>query len=382
LGLAFGLFGSGSYGPYTASTGVLTLTEDTYFSAIELSGDAEIDTADFHIYCSGRVKSFGAAKIWSKPSHGGDATGGTSSTGGTAGATPPGGTVLATSSGGGAGTAGANGVSSDSATSSSAVTDVPNGWGGDAGDSGTGSQGGQGYNGNGGSGGAGGKVTIQHEMREIVTIDLLAYVGASNSPEKLRGGAGGRGGGSGQWGDNSGAFGHWRSGAGGGGGGGGRGLWFAFAEYETDETTQPGALGAPGGDGGDGSDATAGDTSTLLSGGGSGGSGAGAGSVYGYIGKRIGGPVEGLIDISGGDGGAGGDAAQGTTPLNQSKAAGGSGAGGGESGQCFVQNLSTGDYVLSRWANPPTAVVPVTATNPPNLVGAAGNPATPTLLDF
>lgn len=364
-GLGVGSFGSGSDGPLTASSGVTTLTRDTYYTTIDLSGTAEINTAGFKLFATQWCKQVGSSKIHCNGAAGGN--GGTGkSTGGAAGAAPPAGTTLDNSVSTGAGGAGGSGNSgTNGSASGGASADVTDGWGGKGGATGSDTQGGQGWFGNGSGGGTVGAVTSQHRLPQVLATEL---------PRRIRAGSGGSGAGSGRCtNDIDGS-----SGSGGGGGGSAGVLWCVFAEYITDGTTQPGALSAIGGAGGDGGDAEV-TSGTVLQGAGSGGGGGPGGAVYLVCGKRTGGPVTGLVDISGGGGGDGGDAA-GTAA--SSLAAGGSGGGGGASGQAFAFDLATGAYALSVWANAATAVNPVTAQNPANLVGVAGTAATVTRLDF
>jgi hypothetical protein len=118
-----GIFGSGSDGALSISSGTTTISRDMYYSSITLSGTAQLDPSGYRVYCSGTV-SIGSGTVL-----GIQATNGT--VGGSGGGSVSAGTV------GGSGSFGGSGGST-TGTASNAAT---NSLGGTGGTGGTGTSG-------------------------------------------------------------------------------------------------------------------------------------------------------------------------------------------------------------------------------------------------
>lgn len=81
-------FGSGADGDLTASSGTTTLTRDTYYNDVTLTGTAKINTAGFKLFVNGvlDISAAGAGAIYNDGSAGGSGGNASGSTPGTAGA--------------------------------------------------------------------------------------------------------------------------------------------------------------------------------------------------------------------------------------------------------------------------------------------------------
>ena len=369
-----GDFGAGTDGPLVASSGTTTLTRDTYYSTIDISGTAVIDTAGYRLYASEYCKITGTAYIHNNGAAGGNASG---TTGGNFGAGPAvGSTLRAPDNNQGRGAAGPNGPAGSNQAGTQGVTTatVDHGWC---------ARGGPG----GGRGGQAiaidgvdtitqaGAVTNQYRFDQVLPLlfQLLTIRSGENSPSKIWAGSGGC---AGKFGATNSAEGNTAGGAGGGGGAAGA-LVCGFAELITDETTTAPIFRVIGGKGGNGGNATSATTEATGGGGGGGGGAGGAAAIA--VGKRTGDVLVGAVAISGGGGGNGGN---GTGTTGGSKASGGASGGGGASGQALAMNLATGVAASSIWANAPVTCNEVTPTDPPNLTGATVAPATQTRLDL
>jgi hypothetical protein len=318
------LHGDGSDGALSASSGTTTLTRDTYYSSITLTGTARIDTAGFRLFCSGTTdltgmpadtifRGFGIAA-------GAGAAGGT---GGTAGGTveADGITVVGTASFGTAGGAGGT-------TTGSQATAPTNRTGSSGGASAAGGKGGTGASGSGGASRGGATTTrdggnLPHRLDPLAVFGRSVNISTTGSWLAPTGGAGGPGG-SGGGGDGT------AGGGGGGGGQGGRGLFFSTKTLIVTGASAC-VVSSKGQNGANGGTPAAGNR-----GGGGGGSGGGGGFAYAVAGSTTG-------SLSGGlcvDGGAGGNGGNGT-----GTGIGGDGGGGGSGGYAWFANLAAGTLV-------------------------------------
>ncbi len=313
------LFGDGSDGALTASSGTTTLSRDTNYSSITLTGTAKINTAGFALRCSGTtdLTSMPAGTIFLTGNAGGNgAAGGTAGSAGALFLSTDGITIGAV---GQAGTAGGAGGTAGGAQAG-AVGARTYSSGGSTATSGAGGS---------GSGGAGGATRVGitvtraggslfHSLMFPGDFAASGYTSATGSPQAFLGGAGGPGGGGGG-GDGT---------AGGGGGGGGSasvGIYFTSSTVIV-TSAAAGVIQAKGGLGGNGGTPAAGNR-----GGGGGGSGGGGGFVFAAFGT-VTGSASGAVSADGGDGG---NAGNGTgTGL------GGDGGGGAAGGHVCVVNLA------------------------------------------
>ncbi len=298
-------FGNGSDGDLTASSGTTTLTRDTYYNTVTLTGTAKIDTAGYKLFI--KTANFASAPadcIVTKASLAGGAASTFTAGFNIAGVTAHtmGGSAIG---GGGDGFGGGSGgVAGTNGSNSTVVVGGAN--------AGAGANGGLGSGGAGTAGAAGGVASgslnppqrLVEEFREGTTWTLF-YGG-------MGGGGGGRGG--------SGGGGTY--GGGGAGGSGGGCLWCAIETLVVDtSTTTAGAISAAGGNGG-ASGAASGGGDAGTGGGGGGGSG---GCAWVEIGAVVGTKTN-LITASGG---AGGTASASVTGTGQ-RGGGGTGGGGGK----------------------------------------------------
>jgi hypothetical protein len=305
------LFGDGSDGDLTIadSGSAVTLTKDSYYDEVTISGTGYIATAGYKLYIRKlTLTNAGAGAIRYDGNAGGNASG---ATGGSAGAAITGVSVGST----GAGTAGST-ATTGTGTAGAGVSALSLGSGGTPGGAG----------GGGGTGAAGAAAGGGSNSAAITTV----WLGHQLHDHHLRGttlvggGVGGRGGSAGS-GDGSSAVG----GGGGGGGGGGPYLWLSVRELVTGQSTAAGAIRALGGNGGNGGNGASGNTG----GGGGGGGGAGGRVDFRYQ-IHSGTDATALFYADGGNGGTGGNGSgTGTT--------GGNGV-GGTAGRVSICNVTTG----------------------------------------
>jgi len=249
------LFGDGSDGDVTISSGTTSLTRDMYYNNLTISGTGKIAVNGFKVFVNGildlSAASNSSGAITFDGAAGNNASG---ATGGTAPTSP----FINTVGGGGAGIAGISGgtgIGTGGGFSSSIDPAV----GGGGGASGAGGSGGSGAGGNGASAGA---ATIYPARRKFANIFI-------KSATQVRGATAGSGGSSAAGdGTNSG-------GGGGSSGGGGGHLFIAARIINRGVSTAVGAIRANGGTGGNGGAGVAGNT-----GGGGGGGAGGGGWVY------------------------------------------------------------------------------------------------------
>lgn len=298
------LYGDGSDGDVTVSSGTTTLTRDMYYRNLTISGTGSIYTAGNRIFVS-EVTDLTAAPngaIYNSGFSGSGAVGQTGETGVAGGASSAVG-------GGVSGGAGANGTTGAGQAGVSSANAVANG--------GTGGAGGAGGSGSGGAGGAGaaaGTLTA-YPVRKFQ--DQLIH-GATLISGGGGGGGAGSGGGSGTG-----------TGNGGGGGGGGGGVVFLSSRVvDRGASTASIAIQAIGGAG-------AGNASTNTNCGGGGGSGGGGGGwIYVCYNLLEGSTGTDIFDASGGAGGTGGN--------GNGTALGGTGGTGGAGGRITLIDLGTG----------------------------------------
>jgi hypothetical protein len=313
------LFGDGSDGAYSASSGTTVLTRDMYYSSMTPTGTAKIAIGCFRIFCNGNCDLSNAGAGFLSLNGGDGGNGGAAAAGGgaagSAGGAPTGQT-LGTGTDGLAGAqgvlnniAGANGTNGNSNTGNGGA----GGAGGGGGDgSGTGV---------GGTGGGASSITASLSFRRAAT-ELLR--GAT----LLGGGASGGSGGSG----GSASAGGARSG-GGGGSGSGAGVVGLFAKTITrGGSTAASAIRSIGGNGGNGGD---GGGSGVGGGGAGGGGGGGGGWIYIVYRQLAGTSATNALDASGGNGGNGGAA-------GVAGNAAGVGANGGAGGRITLINVLAG----------------------------------------
>lgn len=331
------MFGDGSDGDLIASSGTTTLSRDTYYRNVTLSGTARINTNGFRLFISGTLDLSGATGagpyIACNGADGGNSSG---SAGGGAGAASTAGTLGV----GTVGTAGATGVTGAGVQAALAAATSP-------GNGGANGQGGGGGSGSGGAAsGARASVTPTNPAPiQRAAIDLLR--GAA----LIAGGVGGHGGGSGG-GDGT------NTGRGGGGGGTGGGVMLLCCyRLITGASTVAGAIQARGGRGGNGGANVLGNA-----GGGGGACGAGGGAIVMIVGVKTGPVVTSLIDVNGG---LGGDASAG--------AGTGFGGRGGQGGGCGRINLFVFRTQTTATVTPAlTSSVPAAATTTAGTTGSAG----------
>lgn len=294
-------FGDGSDGSFSASSGITTLSKDTYYTNLTLSGTANIITNGYRIFVLGTldITSAGANAIRYNGTNGINAN---VTLGGAGGAINFGRNV------GGGNVAGGGGGNANIAGGAGGVSSAVQ----LGGNSRTGGAGGT----TGGTGGLAGGTVVQTTILtfstrrwcEDIIIGIVLAIG----------GQGGGGGGGGVTAAEAG---------GGGGGGSGAGIvWISANIINRGSGTAASAISAKGGNGGNG-----GTTITATRGGGGGGSGGGGGFIYLAYGTLIGTTVTDALDVSGGSGGNGGNGS--TTGF------GGAGGGSGGAGQIYILNL-------------------------------------------
>ncbi|WP_156454030.1 hypothetical protein [Methylobacterium sp. CCH5-D2] len=321
-GIDLAWFGDGSDGDLTASSGTTTLTRDTYYNNVTLSGSAIIDTAGHRLFVKGTLDISGLTSGYiGRPT-----PSATSQTGASA---------LASGSLGG-GVAGATGAPGSPATNTGSQGSAATAGTVVAGGTGTGTGGAGGSSGfAGGSARAGTLATSLFRPRRAAA-DPLSAAGPVTG-----GGAGGAGGGSG------GGDGGTNGGGAGGGGGASGGIVFVFARtINRGASTAAAAIRARGGNGANG-------TSVPNAAGGGGGGAGGAGGwlqvVYRFL---TGAAATNCLDVSGGSGGSGGTSTVGGSV--------GKGGGAGYGGLITTYNLGAG--TTSSVFGAQTSTAPTTAT--------------------
>ncbi len=313
------LFGDGSDGDVSISSGTTTLTRDMYYHNLTISGTGVIETAGCRIFVSGTLDISAAPTLAIRRSPNSGSNG--SLPGGANG-----GSILgALSVGGGmAGTAGGAGVASGTAT---AGTNGTNATGNQAsGGAAAGAAGGNGGTGSSGAGGNGGSVPASNQFPfRRLGPDLIR--GTTILTSVISGSAGGGGG------NGNGT----QTGAGGGGGGSAGpviGIW--ANTIKRGGSTAASAISAIGGNGGNGGAAI----SSNCGGGGGGGGGPGGWVFIAYR-ALTGSTATNCIDASGGTGGNGGNG-------GGSSGLGGDGGIGGGGGTIQLLNAAAGIWAVSN----------------------------------
>lgn len=277
-GLPLLYFGDGSDGDLSISSGVTTLTRDTFYHNVTITGTGSISTSGYRLFINGTLD------ITNAPADAitGSGNVGTNATS-AAGATAP--TAQGANTVGLAGTGGVGGTGSGTTGAVGTVGATQTTANGNAG--GGGGAGGLGASGAGGATVGASAVSGFSPINRYAT-DLLRGI------VQIAGGAGGSGG-SGGGGDGS-------AGAGGGSGGnGGRPTYIAANNVSRGGSTAAGAISAKGGNGGNGFTPGGGNRGGAGAGGGGGG-----GWLYFLFGSLTGSTATNCIDVSGGNGGTGG----------------------------------------------------------------------------
>lgn len=315
-----GLFGDGSDGDVTITSGTTTLTQDMFYDNLTLNDGAILKPDGYRVFVKSTLKRLGTGKFQYNGANGSNGTNGgnaatAAGTGGAGGAQqgsgPFRGKAGATGGNGGvgaspgSGASGSSGGAGDSADKSLGSVGVAGGIGGN---------GGNGGGAGGGSGGAAGTAgsktgTIynqaNHPNHAVRMADdypsLGLFTGSAGS-----GGGGGGGGGGAQATHNA------QGGSGGGGGGAGStgGVIAVYARHIIATNTNTlfeaiGGNGGNGGDGGNGADAGVPNNAGGGGGGAAGGSG-GSGGVVVCMHTSIDQTFSSLYDLSGGTAGSGG----------------------------------------------------------------------------
>jgi len=347
------LFGNGADGALTISSGTTTLTKDTSYANVTISGTAKINTAGFVLRVNGTLdlSAAGAGAIYSAPNNGNNASG---LTAGAAANSPQGyfshitAPGSAPSGAGGAGSTAATNTAGATATTLQAVVMQPNGptvaaigFGFAIG--GSIASGGNGGAGTSGAGKAGGffSTVYYSQISSLLGFNppispifpgwgnlLGLSIGAVYTFTTGTTGGGG-GGGAGD-----------ATNAGGGGGSGGTSTCMV-AIYANiiarGSNSTVGIITAKGGTGGNGAAAAGGNA-----GGGGGGGGGAGGAVWIVAGSTTGSAVTNGIDLTGGAGGNGG-AGSGT-------GIGGAGGTGGPGGMVIYWNLGAATFTQTTGA--------------------------------
>lgn len=325
-------WGDGSDGDLTISSGTTTLTRDTFYNNVTISGTASLDPRGFRVYVAGILDLTAAPANAITRNGGNGGTGGATGTAGTAGAiatnTGVNGTSLGSNTPGTAGGAGGTAAGAQAA----AVVAQTFGRGGDSGASGAG---GAGASGAGGAARAG--QPVGQRLVNRCAIPNHAFASATGMTNAgVNAGCGGPGGGGGG-GDGT-------AGPGGGGGGASGSMIEIYARtVSRGASTAVGCIAAKGGDGASSAAPGAGNR-----GGGAGGSGGGGGDIHMVVGFLTGSSAGNALDASGGAGGAGGN--------GLGTGIGGTGGTGGNSGTVALYVVSTGTISVAG----------------PNVAGTAG----------
>lgn len=307
---AMSLFGDGSDGVVSISSGTTTLTRPMNYSTLTLSGSGALRTQAYPVMCSVEldVSNAPANAITYLAGTGGNGanqtTGGAVSTN-TSNHLPVG---QASTAGGAGGTA-----------AGSQATNLSSSTGAVCGGIATSGAGGLGASGAGAAGRAGLAPSTSQWQPFVVRGPLESWLRvAAQVPCGGSGQSGGGGGGDGT-----------QGGGGGAGGQGGQfvGLWTKLLRRSA--SSAAGAIAANGGIGGNGGSPAAG-----ARGGGGGGGGGSGGCVYIVAGGLAGTSATDLLSAAGGVGGTGG--------LNSGAGVAGTGGTGGYGGLCILFNLATG----------------------------------------
>lgn len=347
------LFGLGSDGNLTLSSGTVTLSKDTQYKNLTISGIGSINTNGWRLFVSGTLdlSAAGANAVTLPQVTSGSGTG---ATGGViayaygnsyvpqyyGGTTPLGYTGGA---GGNSGT-GLGLVGGAAVATPNAFTMIPSP--GQTG--GKGGNGGSGTPGNGGSGGGSIDFFLGPPYPSIVInqANIITAISAASS---------GSGGGSGGSGDGTNV-----GGAGGAGAPGNGTIQIHASDVNWGTNNTAGIISIRGSTGGAGASSTAGNT-----GGGGGGGGGNGGFGYFVFGTRTGTGGTNALDSSGGVGGTGGN--------GFGTGIGGTGGRGGCAGGYAMTILSTNFYI-NNFNNIPGSV-PVTATTTAGTVGTIASAA-------
>jgi len=311
--------GFGLDGALSISSGTTTLTQDSNYTNLTISGTAKLVGAGFRIFSNGvaDLSACPASGITDLTTHsGGNATGTNNDTGGAVGTAMLGGTTTLGGSGTSGGTAGANGANGAGAQAAAGSAGRMGGSSGASGAGGAGSGGAAGASRSGVSANPGSPI------RQFVQFPWITFNGTFTS---LSGGSGGPGGGSG--GGNS-------TTAGGGGGGGAAGggvVYLACNQRVRGGSTAASAISCLGGNGGNGG---AGNASGCAGGGGA--SAGGGGWIYLVAISVTGSTATNMLDASGGTGGTGGN--------GNGAGGGGNGGTGGNGGRITLAIMGTGTY--------------------------------------
>lgn len=281
------LGGDGSDGPLSINAGTTTLTKDTYYTTVAISGTAILQTAGYRLFASVSitVDASSGACIKNNGGAGGAGVPGNPSTVGTAGAVATGNTLPAGSVGKIGGAGGAVGVAGDAVTVSAGVSGAAGGDGGRSPGGGTGG---------GDAGGAAGAATSSPVRPRSLFNGANPFTWTSSTAvSRVLGSAGSGSGAGGVQNPN---------GAGAGGGSGASGGW-VYLETKLLSLTGAGCVQSHGGNGGAGADTISG------SGGGGGGAGGSGGVIVAVYLRKTG---AGTMTATGGTGGAGGAGGGGT----------------------------------------------------------------------
>lgn len=294
------LFGDGSDGDVSLSSGTTTLTRTMYYNNLTLSSTAIIDAAGYKIYVKGTLTNSVTGGIKRTPNNGTNGSGATNGNGGAA----------LTENDVGTGLAGQAGVVS-----------TGGGLGGNTGNPGNNAGTNEGYGAAGGASGAAGSGgtagtagTYTNVPERVVRHDHIYKLDYKIGGQ---GGAGGAGGASAALGQ----------GGGGGGGGSGGGVLIIFAKT----INNTGSFTCLGGNGGTGGNATAGNSR-----GGGGGGGGGGGHIW--I-ATVNATSIGTLTVTGGSAGAGGAG-------SGSGAAGAAGS-AGSTGHTTVFNATSNTWTVT-----------------------------------
>jgi len=304
----FALFGDGSDGDVSLSSGTTSLTRDMYYNNLTLTGTAKFATSGYRVFVRG-ILDISAAGNGCINRDGTNGVNASSATGASAPAAQSASTV------GGSGNGGAGGTGSTTTGAQAAAPTNLTPANGGAG--GLGAAGGSGTSGAGGGTRAGATVANPVSYRHF-TQNLLRGVSI------MSGGAGGAGG--------AGGGGDGTAGAGGGSGGnGGCIVWVSARFVNRSGSTADGAISCVGGNGGNGFTPAAG-----ARGGGGGAGGGGGGYIYFAYGALLGSTATNCFSAGGGTGGNGGNAT--------GAGVGGNGGTGGAGGRIAKIDLGAGTY--------------------------------------
>lgn len=323
--MLFQLFGNGKDGALSSASGTTTLTQDTDYSSITLTGTAILECGAFRLRCSGNTDIRGM----------------------------PAGTIRRARASGNAGAAGGAGGAAVADTNVDAqtlpLTGIPSIIGGAGGTAagtqagagalrpfssgGTGGSGGAGGAGSGGAGGAARAATaVTRSGSSFFDGPMFnpSQAGVSSTTGAAFTFNGGAPGGSGSGGGGDGTAG----GGGGSSGLGGCGLWFATRTIQCGGAAA-GVISSLVGNGGAGGTPAAGNR-----GGGSGAGGAGGGWAHVTVGQLL---DAGAANAVAADGGTGGNGGNGT-----GTGVGGNGGAGGAGGRVCVVNLAAGTSITAQ----------------------------------